>query len=68
MTNWDARELLLDLSFLGEGNWTMEIFRDGANADKAARDFAHEIVRVPADRKVNVKMAPGGGWVARITR
>ena len=46
----------------------MEIFRDGANADKAARDFAHEIVRVPADRKVNVKMAPGGGWVARITR
>ena len=46
----------------------MEIFRDGANADKAARDFAHEIVRVPADRKVNIKMAPGGGWVARITR
>ena len=68
LTNWDARELLLDLSFLGEGNWTMEIFRDGANADKAARDFAHEIVRVPADRKVNIKMAPGGGWVARITR
>ncbi|MCR4823806.1 MAG: glycoside hydrolase family 97 protein, partial [Bacteroidales bacterium] len=43
MTDWDARDLTLDLSaFLSEGNWRVEIFRDGINADRAARDFVHE--------------------------
>lgn len=68
MTDWDARDLSLDLSFLGEGDWTMEIFRDGINADRAARDFATETVVVPADRKVRIHMAPGGGWVAKIKK
>ncbi len=68
MTDWDARDLTLDLGFLGEGEWTMEIFRDGINADRAARDFATETVAVPADRKVKIHMAPGGGWVAKIRK
>lgn len=68
LTGWDSRELTLDLGFLGEGKWTMEIFKDGVNADRAACDFKHESVAVPADRQVVVKMAPGGGWAARITR
>ena len=68
LTGWDARDLELDLDFLGDGNWTMEIFCDGINADRAARDFRHEVVDVPSDRKVNIHMAPGGGWVARITK
>lgn len=68
LTGWDRRELTLDLSFLGDGKWTMEIFKDGVNADRAACDFKHESVAVPADRQVVVKMAPGGGWAARITR
>lgn len=68
LTGWQARELVLDLSFLGEGEWTMEIFRDGVNADRAARDFKHELVPVPADRKVKINMASGGGWTAKITR
>lgn len=68
MTGWDARDLTIDLSFLGEGDWTMEIFRDGINAHRAARDFAMETVAVPADRKVKIHMAPGGGWVAKIRK
>ena len=68
MTGWDARDLTLDLSFLGVGDWTMEVFCDGVNADRAARDFRHEVISVPADRKVKIHMAPGGGWVARITK
>ena len=66
LTNWDARTLTLDLGFLGEGEWEMEIFRDGVNADKAACDYRREFAPVPADRKVSVNMAPGGGWVCRI--
>lgn len=68
LTDWDARDLTLDLGFLSDGDWVMEVFRDGVNADRAARDFRHEVILVPADRKVDIHMAPGGGWTARITR
>ena len=68
LNDWKARELTLDLGFLGEGEWTMEVFRDGINADRAARDYKRETVPVPADRKVKISMAPGGGWTARVTR
>lgn len=68
MTDWNARDLDIDLGFLGEGHWTMEIFCDGINADRAARDFRHEIQTVPENRQVKIHMAPGGGWAARITK
>lgn len=68
LTNWDAREMTLDLSFIGDGEWVMDIFHDGANADKAARDYVHTSAGVPDSRKVTVRMAPGGGWVAKISR
>ncbi len=66
MTNWDARELTLDLSFLGEGEWRAEVFKDGINADKAARDYKKETIEIPADRKLTINMAPGGGFAAKI--
>jgi alpha-glucosidase len=66
MTNWDARTLTLDLSFLGEGSYTAEIFRDGINANRNASDYKKETLEIPADRNLTVTMAPGGGWVARI--
>ena len=66
LTNWDARELTLDLSFLGEGDYQIELFRDGINADRAACDYKKEVLTVPANRKLTVKMAPGGGYAARI--
>ena len=68
MTNWDARTVELDLGFLGEGVFEAELFRDGINADRAARDYKREQVAVPADRKLSVKMAPGGGFAMRIIR
>lgn len=68
LTNWDERSLTLDLSFLGEGEWTLDIFQDGPNAEKAARDYVHTTATVPADRKITAHLAPGGGWAAKITR
>ena len=67
MTDWSAREMTLDLSFLPEGSYQVELYRDGANADRAASDYRKEIVDLPSDRKINIKMAPGGGWVAKIS-
>ncbi len=68
MTDWSARELTLDLGFLPEGEYLVELFRDGVNADRAACDYRKETVDLPADRKIAVKMAPGGGWAAKIVK
>ena len=66
MNAWEPCTLQLDLSFLGEGSWQMEIFMDGPNAAKAARDYVRAEQPVPADRIVWARLAPGGGWTARI--
>lgn len=66
LTNWEPREIELDLSFLGDGNYKLELFKDGINADRAACDYKKEVIPVPADRKLKIKMAPGGGYAAKI--
>ncbi|WP_346858992.1 glycoside hydrolase family 97 protein [uncultured Draconibacterium sp.] len=68
MTDWDPRELELSLDFLGEGNYSVKIWKDGINADKHASDFAQEELTVTSLSKVKVSMAPGGGWAAIITK
>ena len=67
MTNWDERDLAIDLSFLPAGNYTIEFYKDGINADRAARDYK-KVVEDFTPGKINVHMAPGGGWAARITK
>ena len=67
MTNWDSRALELDLSFLPAGDYTMTIYQDGVNAHHIATDYKKVTCSVPASRKVEVKMAPGGGWAAEIS-
>ena len=52
----------------GEGNYQIKLFRDGINADRAACDYKKEVLPAPANRKLTVKMAPGGGYVAKITK
>ncbi|HJB84063.1 MAG TPA: glycoside hydrolase family 97 protein [Candidatus Alistipes merdigallinarum] len=66
MTDWDARELEVDLSFVGKGDFEIEYFTDGINADRAARDYKKVIAPLPSDREITLKMAPGGGFAARI--
>ena len=66
MTDWTERDMTIDLSFLGEGDFVMEIFTDGVNADKAASDWRKEVRPVPASRKITVHLAPGGGFAAKI--
>jgi len=68
MTNWNARELTVDLSFLGEGNYKAVIFEDGINAGKDATDYTTKTITVTAKDKLTIKMASGGGWAARFDR
>ncbi|MBQ3606860.1 MAG: glycoside hydrolase family 97 protein [Bacteroidales bacterium] len=68
MTDWDERTLVLDLSFLPEGEYCVEIYRDGVNAHRSGRDYAKECMELPADRKLTAVMAPGGGYAAKLVR
>jgi alpha-glucosidase len=66
MTDWTARDLDVDLSFLGDGSFTMEAFQDGMNADRVASDYKKTTGRVSKGEKLKIHLAPGGGWAARI--
>ena len=64
MSNWDARELILDFSFLPKGNYEVEYFRDGINADREATDYKKEIVKIDSGDKIKIQLSTGGGWAA----
>ncbi len=62
ITNWDARDIDLDLSFAA--GRTMTLFTDGVNAHRNAQDYVQRTFNVPATLRVH--MAPGGGFAAAI--
>lgn len=68
MTDWSPRNLDLDLSFLADGAYKMEVFKDGANADRFAEDYQREILEVSRNSKITARMAAGGGWAAIISK
>ena len=67
ITNWEARDVELPLSFLGSGEYTIESFLDGANAHRKGNDYAYSKSRL-ANRTMKIHMAPGGGFALRLTR
>ena len=62
LTNWNARDVEIDLSFLGEGEWKATIYRDGFNADTVASDHILETIDLGRKQSLPVHMAPGGGF------
>ena len=66
MTNWTPRELDIDLSFLPDGSYAMEAYQDGVNADRYGSDYVQVKSQVNKGTKLKLKLAPGGGWAARI--
>jgi alpha-glucosidase len=68
MTDWTPRELEIDFSFLPDGNFQMESFEDGVNADRMGSDYKMTKTQVNKTTKLKIKMAPGGGWAARIVK
>jgi alpha-glucosidase len=66
ITNWTARDMELDLSFLPAGNYTIDIFRDGVNADRQTEDYKHLKSNIKSGDRMKIHIAPGGGWAAKI--
>ena len=61
ITNWTPRDLTLDLAPLKVAGKTATVYKDGVNADKFAQDYEKTTLAVPADGKVTLHLAPGGG-------
>jgi alpha-glucosidase len=68
LTNWNAREVTLDFSFLGGGVYEAVVFKDGINADRDATDYKKEVIKISSGDKLNIELAPGGGWAAIIKK
>ena len=76
MNNWQARDLTIDLSPLLKLNaktnrpeklsGKANIFADGINADREATDYKHTYQQINAGDKLQIHLAPAGGWTAII--
>jgi len=67
LTDWTSRDMDLDLAFLPAGDYTMDVFQDGINADRNAIDYKRLKINVTSGEKIKIHLAPGGGWAARIS-
>ena len=68
MTDWDSREISLNLSFLDEGEYNAVIFKDGKQADKYAEDYTVETAVLKNTDTVKIHMAEGGGFAIRLQK
>jgi alpha-glucosidase len=68
MTNWTPRDLTIDFSFLPEGKFKITIWQDGINADRNAMDYKKISQTVDKNTKLNIHLAPGGGWAGIVSK
>ncbi len=66
LTNWDARDVQVPLSFLGEGKYTAEIYADAPDAAVNATHTQFTTKQVDRSTVLDVHMVSGGGnavWI-----
>jgi len=69
MTDWTARSLDIDFSFLPEGEkYTAEIYRDADNSNIYADQYIYESEEVDHKTIRNIKLAAGGGVAVRLIK
>ncbi|WP_224070371.1 glycoside hydrolase family 97 protein [Arachidicoccus terrestris] len=69
MTGEKAKALDIALDFLPEGiTYTMQVWKDGVNADRNAKDFQMETLKIKKGEAIHIQMPAGGGYVARLVK
>src|SRR5581483_10525152 len=63
-----ARDISVNLNFLGDGNWRMRFWQDGPAAATNAEDLASEDRGATSSASLTLHLAPNGGAVARLSR
>ena len=66
MTDWTARELDIDLSFLPEGSFRLDSWGDGVNAARYGSDYRKGKGTASRATRLKVRLAEGGGFAARL--
>lgn len=66
ITDWTARDIEVDCSFLGSKTYNATLFKDGVNAHRLGRDYKRESFQVKKDSKLKIHLAPGGGFALQI--
>lgn len=64
--DWNARKIDICLPEGCRGK-NLEVFADGMNAHRKAVDYKRVSCTVPDDGRVSISLAPGGGWVAKVS-
>jgi alpha-glucosidase len=65
MTDWNAREIAVRLSFLGAGHYTAEIYSDADDAFQRPKNVSIRKQTVDASMSLKANLAPGGGYAVR---
>ena len=66
-TNWDARDLTIDFSFLTEGKkYKAHLLTDGINAHHDAEDYRLSTMNCSSTTQQAIHLAPGGGFVIKL--
>lgn len=68
ITDSTARDIQLDLSFLGAGKYAATICKDGINAHRNAMDYAIEEKTLTATNDLQIHLASGGGFLVRLKK
>ena len=68
ITNWDPKTLKITFDFLDDGEYQIEYIEDGINADTRAIDYVKKTRTLSKEETIDIDLAPGGGWVARLTK
>ena len=66
ITDWSERTIDLLTGFLEPGRYRLEAIEDGINANARAEDYKRIEREFQAGDVLKLKLASGGGWVARI--
>ncbi len=68
ITDWTAKSFEIDLDFLDDANYKIEYIEDGINADTRAIDYIKKSMSVTNTETIQIDLAPGGGWIAKVIK
>ena len=68
ITDWNERAVEIDLKVFGIASGTVTMFVDGPNAKRKGVDYQKRTISVPADGKLKLELAPGGGAAVIVGR
>jgi alpha-glucosidase len=68
INDWNPKEFRVSMSFLKEGSYQAETVSDGINAARNPQDYSLQTRALTPKDTITIKLAPGGGFLARILK